>query len=120
MPNPIGLQKALAGADYPADRQQLVDLAKKNNADQDIIEHSAHCPRVRSAARIRSRRLSSSPSGLVPQVIQHRCPIGEPVRTEVDPLALEPLGAIVGPIVDEEVAAIEVLVVGQDEPLVCR
>ncbi|MCV7215845.1 DUF2795 domain-containing protein [Mycobacterium crocinum] len=38
VPNPIGLQKALAGADYPADRQQLVDLAKKNNADQDIIE----------------------------------------------------------------------------------
>lgn len=38
MPNPIGLQKALAGADYPADKQELIDLAKRNGADQDVIE----------------------------------------------------------------------------------
>lgn len=44
MPNPIGLQWALAGADYPADRQQLVDLAKRNNADQDIIDALGKLP----------------------------------------------------------------------------
>ena len=44
MPNPIALQKALAGADYPADRQQLVDLAKNNNADQDIIDALGKLP----------------------------------------------------------------------------
>ena len=34
-------------------------------------------------------------------------------------LALEPVGTVVSrPVIDEEVAAVEVLVVGEDEPLV--
>jgi hypothetical protein len=44
VPNPIDLQKALAGADYPADRQQLIDLAKKNSADQEIIDALGKLP----------------------------------------------------------------------------
>jgi hypothetical protein len=38
MVSPIALQKALHGADYPATKQQLIELAKKNGADQDVID----------------------------------------------------------------------------------
>lgn len=44
MPNPIGLQKALAGAQYPADKEELVDLARKNGADDDIIDALGKLP----------------------------------------------------------------------------
>jgi hypothetical protein len=36
--NPIDLQKALAGASYPADKEQLVDLARDNGADDGLVE----------------------------------------------------------------------------------
>jgi len=32
------VQKALKGADYPADGRQLADLAKSNGADDDLVE----------------------------------------------------------------------------------
>ncbi|MDQ0584315.1 DUF2795 domain-containing protein [Streptomyces rishiriensis] len=36
--SPIDMQKALKGAEYPADRDDLVALAKKNGADDDLVE----------------------------------------------------------------------------------
>lgn len=38
VPNPIELQKALKGADYPASRDDLVSLAKDNGADNSLVE----------------------------------------------------------------------------------
>ncbi|ANH90197.1 MULTISPECIES: DUF2795 domain-containing protein [unclassified Streptomyces] len=35
--SPIDLQKALSGADYPTDKQHLVDRARKNKADDKIV-----------------------------------------------------------------------------------
>jgi hypothetical protein len=32
------VQKALKGADYPADRDQLVQLAERNGADDEVVE----------------------------------------------------------------------------------
>jgi hypothetical protein len=32
------VQKALKGMDYPADREELVEHAKRNGADQEIID----------------------------------------------------------------------------------
>ncbi len=37
--NPIELQKALKGLDYPATKEQILELAGQNNVDEDI--HSA-------------------------------------------------------------------------------
>ncbi|NYH51139.1 MULTISPECIES: DUF2795 domain-containing protein [Nocardiopsis] len=36
--NPIELQKALKGADYPASRDDLASLAKNNGAGSDLVE----------------------------------------------------------------------------------
>lgn len=36
--NPIALQKALKGADYPASRETLVKLAEKNQADRTVVD----------------------------------------------------------------------------------
>ncbi|MBQ0987870.1 DUF2795 domain-containing protein [Streptomyces sp. F63] len=36
--NPIELQKALKGADYPADRKSLASLAESNGADRKVVE----------------------------------------------------------------------------------
>ncbi|MFG2636733.1 DUF2795 domain-containing protein [Streptomyces sp. NPDC048362] len=36
--SPIALQKALKGADYPASRDDLVSLAKRNGADEDVVQ----------------------------------------------------------------------------------
>ena len=35
--NPIELQKSLAGVDYPASRDDLVEAAKGNGASDDIL-----------------------------------------------------------------------------------
>ncbi|MFE7957344.1 DUF2795 domain-containing protein [Streptomyces sp. NPDC014776] len=35
--SPIDLQKALSGMDYPTDKQHLVDVARKNKADEKIV-----------------------------------------------------------------------------------
>ncbi|GGS57081.1 hypothetical protein GCM10010156_14720 [Planobispora rosea] len=35
--NPIELQKHLSGVDYPASRDELVDTAREQGADEDII-----------------------------------------------------------------------------------
>ena len=36
-PNPIQLQKNLAGVEYPATRDDLVSAAKNNGADDDMV-----------------------------------------------------------------------------------
>ncbi|WP_439379517.1 DUF2795 domain-containing protein [Amycolatopsis lexingtonensis] len=36
-PNPIELQKYLAGVDYPAQRDDLVRAAERNGADDDTL-----------------------------------------------------------------------------------
>ncbi|MBT3149528.1 DUF2795 domain-containing protein [Streptomyces sp. CHD11] len=36
--NPIELQKALKGAEYPAGRDDLVALAKSNGADNTLVQ----------------------------------------------------------------------------------
>ncbi|MEU9206658.1 DUF2795 domain-containing protein [Streptomyces sp. NPDC048415] len=36
--NPIELQKALKGAEYPADREELVKIAQHNGADSALVE----------------------------------------------------------------------------------
>ncbi|MGW5333928.1 DUF2795 domain-containing protein [Streptomyces bauhiniae] len=41
--SPIDLQKALKGADYPASRDDLVSLARKNGADDKVVEKLENC-----------------------------------------------------------------------------
>ncbi|WP_228973219.1 DUF2795 domain-containing protein [Streptomyces sp. DH12] len=36
--NPIDVQKALKGADYPASRDDLVSLARGNEAGDDVVQ----------------------------------------------------------------------------------
>ncbi|MFH9130016.1 DUF2795 domain-containing protein [Streptomyces griseoaurantiacus] len=36
--SPIDLQKALKGADYPASRDDLVELARNNGADDALVD----------------------------------------------------------------------------------
>lgn len=36
--NPIDVQRYLKGADYPASRGDLVELARSNNAPDEIVE----------------------------------------------------------------------------------
>jgi uncharacterized protein DUF2795 len=36
--NPIQLQKFLGGVDYPTDKKTLVDTARKNGADDNVLE----------------------------------------------------------------------------------
>lgn len=37
-PNPVDLQKHLAGVEYPADRDTLVQTAQENGADTPLVE----------------------------------------------------------------------------------
>jgi len=42
--NPAMVEKYLAGVDYPAKRQDLIDQARANNADSDVMETLAILP----------------------------------------------------------------------------
>lgn len=44
MPNPIDVQKALSGATYPSSKQDLIDHAKNNGADDDIVSSLQKLP----------------------------------------------------------------------------
>jgi hypothetical protein len=44
MPNPIELQKSLAGASYPSSKEQLIERAKANGANQDVLEDLKKLP----------------------------------------------------------------------------
>jgi hypothetical protein len=37
-PSPVDVQKALKGADYPASRDDLIDLARENEAPDDVVD----------------------------------------------------------------------------------
>jgi hypothetical protein len=43
--NPIQLQKFLGGIDYPANKQDLLDRAKKSGADQNVMKTLESLPR---------------------------------------------------------------------------
>lgn len=43
-PNPVQVQKFLGGLDYPAGKQQIVDKARKEGADQNVLEELEHLP----------------------------------------------------------------------------
>lgn len=36
--NPIELQRALKGASYPTDKQNLTEIARQNGADEQLVE----------------------------------------------------------------------------------
>jgi hypothetical protein len=38
MPSPIDIQKALSGMDYPASKDQIVQHAERNGADDEVLE----------------------------------------------------------------------------------
>jgi Protein of unknown function (DUF2795) len=38
MPSPIDIQKALSGMDYPASKDQIVQHAEQNGADEEILD----------------------------------------------------------------------------------
>ncbi|GGS98381.1 DUF2795 domain-containing protein [Streptomyces chromofuscus] len=40
--SPPDLQKALSGAEYPADRDQLVKVARNNHASKEVTERIEH------------------------------------------------------------------------------
>jgi hypothetical protein len=44
MPNPIQIQKFLKGIDYPVDRDELIDRAEENGADEAVLEALANMP----------------------------------------------------------------------------
>ncbi len=44
MVNPIQLQKFLGGIDYPTDKKTLVDTARKNGADDNVIQTLENLP----------------------------------------------------------------------------
>ncbi|MBP0588544.1 DUF2795 domain-containing protein [Paraburkholderia sp. LEh10] len=37
-PNPVDIQKALAGIEYPTTREKLVEQARQNHANTDIVD----------------------------------------------------------------------------------
>lgn len=43
-PNPIQIQKFLAGVDYPADRSTLVSTAEKEGADKNVLDALKNIP----------------------------------------------------------------------------
>lgn len=43
-PNPIQMQKYLGGIDYPASRDDIVERARSNGADDDVLQHLQALP----------------------------------------------------------------------------
>ncbi len=43
-PNPIQIQKFLSGIDYPASKDTIVETAKKEGADQDVLDALGRIP----------------------------------------------------------------------------
>jgi hypothetical protein len=36
--NPVEVQKFISGVDYPCSKQDLIDIARQNGADDDVIQ----------------------------------------------------------------------------------
>ncbi len=45
--NPIQVQKFLKGVDYPASKRQLIEHARRQGADETVIETLEHIPMER-------------------------------------------------------------------------
>jgi hypothetical protein len=45
--SPVDLQKALSGAEYPANRDQLTKVARENKAPKEITERISHLGKKR-------------------------------------------------------------------------
>lgn len=43
-PNPVQIQKYLGGLDYPTDKQTILDKAREEGADQNVMEALEHLP----------------------------------------------------------------------------
>jgi hypothetical protein len=43
-PNPIQIQKFLSGIDYPASKETIVETAKKEGADQGVLDALGRIP----------------------------------------------------------------------------
>ena len=43
-PNPIQIQKFLGGIDYPASKDTIVETAKKEGADQNVLDALGRIP----------------------------------------------------------------------------
>lgn len=43
-PNPIQVQKFLGGLDYPVSKNTIVDTAKKNGADKEVLDALGRIP----------------------------------------------------------------------------
>jgi uncharacterized protein DUF2795 len=43
-PNPIQIQKFLSGIDYPASKDTIVETAKKEGADQNVLDALGRIP----------------------------------------------------------------------------
>jgi hypothetical protein len=43
-PNPIEMQKYLSGVDYPCDRDSLVEHARNQGADDEVLRHLEALP----------------------------------------------------------------------------
>ena len=56
-------------------------------------------------------------SGTIQEVVRDRWPIGPVPMTEFNPRTGEPVSAVVGPVVNEEVTVVQVLVMREDQPL---
>ncbi|MFD2418276.1 DUF2795 domain-containing protein [Amycolatopsis pigmentata] len=42
--NPIAVQKALSGVDYPCGRDDLIEAAKSNSADSEVLDNLRKLP----------------------------------------------------------------------------
>lgn len=47
--NPVQVEKYLKGMDYPADKKELLECAKRNGADQGTCDRIQHLPDQRYA-----------------------------------------------------------------------
>jgi hypothetical protein len=88
--NPATVEKYLAGVDYPANRQDLIDRARMNNADRDVMDtldglpdQTYHSPidvsKAMAGSGFGSRR--SSPSGEGTGLAPERAETREQPRT---------------------------------------
>ncbi len=44
MPNPIDVQKSLSGVNYPATKTVLIERARYNGADEDVLDDLGKLP----------------------------------------------------------------------------
>lgn len=45
--NPIEVQRALRGVEYPTDKEHLTEAARRNGADESLVNKISHMPERR-------------------------------------------------------------------------